>query len=478
MRRDFEETVIYNALSQVETPPCDIAGAVARRRAEPARRVTPLRPVRRLTALAAVCIVLALAVGAAAVAGISGAWSYFFAPPPEAVVSPVGVSQTSGDYTLTLEDVIMDQTGAVFLLALSRADGGPVDPEARLECNTMGFDVLIDGEPMTGGMDREPPVLSEDGKRLYFTMEMHNVSLDGEESLLGKTITFRADGVGKVPDELLTGRASLAPLAAVELPRLEGETLPDGTVSLDVPADAAQAVAEQGVDLPLSQDGLFPQYRIVGAWLEGEELAVVVSQDYVPVRSDGLACVGFSVWGLVNGETGVQYPVTGGRGFELADGTWAMAFYCDGAAAGELADLTLSGVYRVDQVLAEGPFSLTFQGEEETGRTLPLSMAMETEDGPVTLTQLRLSGLGLVLDFQGGSLRGADVLKDDPPILHFADGSTMEAPFKLGMGSEGSFALSFAPQDEAGSRIFLDPDQVTHVTYQGVELLLPKASGG
>lgn len=473
MRRDFEERVIYNALSQVETPPYDIAGAVARRRAEPARRPMPLRPVRRLTALAAVCIVLALAVGAAAVAGISGAWSYFFTQPPEAVVSPVGVSQTVGDYTLTLEDVIMDQTGAVFLLALSRADGGPVDPEAQLECNTMGFDVLIDGVPMTGGIDREPPVLSEDGKRLYFTMEMQNVSLDGEENLLGKIITFRADGVGKVPDELLTGRASLAPLASVELPRLEGEALPNHVVSLDIPAGAAQALAEQGVDLALSRADLFPQYRIMGAWLEGEELAIVVSQGADgPERAGNLACAGFSVWGLVNGETGVQYPVTGGRGFELSDGTWAMAFYCDGAAAGELADLTLSGVYRVDQVLADGPFSLTFQSGDTPGRTLPLSMAMETEDGTVTLTQLRLSSLGLVLDFQGGSLGGADALKDDPPVLHFADGSTLEAQLDMGMGSEGSFALSFAPRDEGGSRIFFDPDQVTHVTYQGVELLL------
>ena len=46
----------------------------------------------------------------------------------------------------TLEDAMVDQDGAVFLLALSRADGAPVDPEARLESNTMNFDLLLDGE--------------------------------------------------------------------------------------------------------------------------------------------------------------------------------------------------------------------------------------------------------------------------------------------------------------------------------------------
>ena len=466
MRRDFEERIIHNALSQVETPPCDIAGAVARRRADSARRPISLRPVRRLTALAAVCIVLALAVGAAAVAGISGAWSYFFTQPPEAIVSRVEVSQTAGDYTLTLEDAVVDQTGALFLLALSRADGGPVDPEARLECNTMGFNVLIDGVPMTGSMDREDPVLSADGKRLYFAMEMYNVSLEGDETLTGKAITFRADGVGKAPGELLTGRASLAPLAAAELPRLE-------RVSGSAPAGAAQAVEGQGLALALSRADLFPQYRILGAFLEGDELAVVVSQGSGgPERAGDLACAGFSVWGLVNGETGVHYPVTGGRGFELSDGTWAMAFYCDGAAAGELADLTLTGVYRVDQVLADGPFSLAFQGGEDMGRTVPLSMTLETEDGAVTLTQLRLSGLGLVLNFQRGSLAGADVLKDSSPVLHFRDGSTLEARFDSGMGGEDSFALSFVPRDGEGARIFFDPGQVTHISYQGVELLL------
>ena len=474
MRRDIEETVIYNALSQVETPPCDIAGAVARRRAEPARRVTPLRPVRRLTALAAVCIVLALAVGAAAVAGISGAWSYFFTRPPEAAVSQVGVSQTAGDYTLTLEDAMVDQDGAVFLLALSRADGAPVDPEARLESNTMNFDLLLDGErPPFMGKSREEPVLSPDGTRLYFCMEVRSPGLEGD-GFLGREITFLARGVGKPLRELLTGRASLAPLAELSLPELEGEEPPERLVNGNVPASAVRAVEEQGLSLPLSRDDLFPQYRVLGAWLQDGELAVVISQGHTGEleRAGDLACAGFSAWGLVDGETGVQYPCTGSRGFALSDGSWAVAFTFDGAAAEALDRLEVTGIYRADQVLAEGPFELAFQGAETAGRSLSLSLPLETEEGEVTLTGLRLSALGLTLDFRGGSLDGADCLKDDPPVLHFRDGGSLEAAFRAGAGGEETFTLTFDARDEAGGRIFLDPDQVTRVTYRGTELLL------
>ncbi|HJC40341.1 MAG TPA: DUF4179 domain-containing protein, partial [Candidatus Intestinimonas pullistercoris] len=315
MERTPEEERIFRALSSIQTPDFDIEEAVRQRREQkpaPGRRPLPK------AALLCACLLLALMAGAAA-AGLSGGWTWFFEGVPEGAVTTVEVSQTCGDYTLTLEEAIVDRRGAVFLLALTRADGGAVDPEAELRRNTVDFRVLVDGVWLTGSMHDEEPVLSADGKTLYFCMEFRDMGWREVRSLLDGTITFQAGGVAKAPEEPLTGTVDLAPLAEREVPSLERERTRE---------DAAQAVEQQDIALPLSQDHLFPRYQVRGAYVQEGTLAVVVSQGESGQveRSGALACAGVTAGALTDSRTGQQYLCTGAEGFPLSDGTWVMAF--------------------------------------------------------------------------------------------------------------------------------------------------------
>lgn len=51
-------------------------------------------------------------------------WESFLGRIPREAVTDVGVSAVTGDYTLTLQEAIVDDSGAAFLLALTRNDGG------------------------------------------------------------------------------------------------------------------------------------------------------------------------------------------------------------------------------------------------------------------------------------------------------------------------------------------------------------------
>ena len=103
MKRDEREEVIYRALQGVETPEYDILGAVKAAREEIPRRRRP-----HLTRAAL------LTVG----------WDSFLGRTPAEGVTAVGERAVTGEYTLTLQEAIVDDEGAAFLLALTRNDGG------------------------------------------------------------------------------------------------------------------------------------------------------------------------------------------------------------------------------------------------------------------------------------------------------------------------------------------------------------------
>ena len=108
MKRTPEEERIFRALAQIKTPEADLSAAL--RRAEEPRRIRPVRP---LAAAAVLCALLTI--GAAAV-GFSGAWRYFVHSLPQNAVQTVGASQTSGDYTLTVEEAVLaEKHGADYL---------------------------------------------------------------------------------------------------------------------------------------------------------------------------------------------------------------------------------------------------------------------------------------------------------------------------------------------------------------------------
>ena len=222
MNRTPDEQLIYNALSQVHTPRCDIEKGVRLRLAADSGRQR--RALPRRTLLMAAALALFLIIGAAA-ASVSGLWQHFWPSahiPSSAVTSP-GVSQTAGDYTLTLEDVMADDSGIILLLSLSRSDGGPIDPDARLSGHVMHAGLLADGQSFGGG-GMDTPVLSEDGTALFFCCELEDHRLSAGETLSGKQLTFTADGVviplysdnalGYQPEQAV----SLAALGALDIP--------------------------------------------------------------------------------------------------------------------------------------------------------------------------------------------------------------------------------------------------------------------
>ena len=109
---------------------------------------------------------------------------------PQNAVQTVGASQTSGDYTLTVEEAVVDDSNFMLLLALTRADGEPIDPEASLTTNSMDLEVTVDGHYFGRATDYQ---LSPDGKTIYICYE--NTGALTETSILGKPITLTADGV-------------------------------------------------------------------------------------------------------------------------------------------------------------------------------------------------------------------------------------------------------------------------------------------
>ena len=100
--------------------------------------------------------------------GFSGAWRYFAPSLPQNAVQTVGASQTSGDYTLTVEEAVVDDSNFMLLLALTRADGEPIDPEASLTTNSMDLEVTVDGHYFGRATDYQ---LSPDGKTIYICYE-------------------------------------------------------------------------------------------------------------------------------------------------------------------------------------------------------------------------------------------------------------------------------------------------------------------
>ena len=479
MKRDLDEVLIYGALSRVETPEYDIEAAVAARRAVRRKKV-PLRPVRRLAVLAAVCAALALAVGAAAVAGISGAWGYFFPWLPQSAVAPVGVSQTSGDYTLTLEDAVVDGNGAMLLLALSRADGAPIEPEAHLRTNSMDVKLLADGASFggssgfTGGGQ-----LSDDGKTLYLCYEAENSGLRGGERLLGKTLTFTARGVAVQLRErdcyyCIRGGTplDLAPLAALDIPDLSDlELRRDDTME-----QAVNAALDQDISLPLpAVERDFPQYALRGCIVTEDGLSFVLTGG--TDRSGDLVCTGAYADVLVDTRDGTRYDLTTSRGRTLPDGLQVSLYSFQDCPLGrsDLPYLQLEVAYPMDRVLSEAPFSLSFPADRSTAVAIPLDGVLHLAGTELHPSELRLSALGLSVSF-ADSMDDAGILYTEgtAPLVHLADGTDLVTAWQGGYGGgDGTCSVRFGAKDPEGERIFFDPEQIRSVSFGNLEIPVP-----
>lgn len=165
--------------------------------------------------LAAALLMVAL-MGTALAVELTVGWESFLGRTPREAVTPVDVSATTGEYTLTLKETIVDDDGAAFLLALTRTDGGVLEGKPRLEGNLFRWDVEVEGEKPNMSSGAQQPILSEDGKTLYYCVEFEGQEMGG---LMGKTITFLCRGVADMEwseeemEEIRRETVSLAPLA-------------------------------------------------------------------------------------------------------------------------------------------------------------------------------------------------------------------------------------------------------------------------
>ena len=465
MKRTPEEEHIFRALAQIETPEADLSAAL--RRAEEPRRIRPVRP---LAAAAVLCALLTI--GAAAV-GFSGAWRYFVHSLPQNAVQTVGASQTSGDYTLTVEEAVVDDSNFMLLLALTRADGEPIDPEASLTTNSMDLEVTVDGHYFGRATDYQ---LSPDGKTIYICYENRGSPFD--VSVLDSPITISADGVAvqlwDEEDHFLRVRSdtpvSLAPLAG-----LEGADYTDLSIRDEATAQRiVREIAGQGRSIPLPMEAAFPGYAVLGAALTDHGLTLLTVSD---VRSDSgeLVCTEAEIDALIDTRTGARYEeFQYDGGGELKDGTPVQfySFMDSSLCLDDLPYLEVEVSYAIDRVLSDNPFSFTFTVNKSSGLSVPIPETLELSGVTLHPVELRLSALAVIMTFDDfhEDIQHAIYEHEAAPVLHLKDGSSIDTHRADSSSREWSSYISFRPEDANGDRLFIDPAQVVSITFGNLEI--------
>ena len=454
MKRTPEEERIYQALSAIETPDAPLEEGV-RARLERGERQN--RPYFRMAAVAACLVVLlGAAVGAA---GFHEAWRYFFPGVPERAVTEVDVSQTNGDYTLTVEDAVADDTGMLLLLSLTRTDGAEIDPDLQLGggSQTVAPFLMLDGEEVHFGGGGVEQTLSGDGKTLYLVYE----ATSSGQRLSGKTITFTVPALSDGMETRQT-TVSLAPLAdGAAAERRENRRAWGRTLSRQ----------DCRVELPAA--GEFDGGALRGA-LETEEGLFLAIEGEEQWGEDTYCLVARSA--LVDTRTGARYEFAGYTSTELDDGTFVRLHHyrdCPLTAA-DLPWLELELNYPVSHLVTEEPFTLSFQVDTSAALTIPLETT-EILGTVCPLRELRLSAREIALDVEGDGMDPYAFLYEDEGtsmVLTWEDGTTETVPCKGGLVYEGM--CTFWWSSDLSTRSFLDVEGLVSVTIGDVTFDVPQ----
>lgn len=461
MKRTPEEERIYQALSAIETPDAPLEEGV-RARLERGERQN--RPYFRMAAVAACLVVLlGAAVGAA---GFHEAWRYFFPGVPERAVTEVDVSQTNGDYTLTVEDAVADDTGMLLLLSLTRTDGAEIDPDLRMYFGDMRLEstLSLDGKKVltsSGGYGMDGRIRSGDGKTLYF---VENLSINGEEALAGRTLTYEVPTLGKW-FEVETATLSLETLAEREIPTYAREP------EADPPTRMGRLLAEQDCALPIPQVEGFSGAAVRGALMTENGLSIAVESVH-EVR-DLTDCIGVEAGALIDTRMGERYEAISSTTAYLPDGTevWVTSFRDCPLTAEDLPWLELEAEYQIAQLVTTEPFQLSFRVDTSAALTIPLE-PIQAEGKTLLLRELRLSAREIALELERNEAYDASLTV--PLTITLTDGTVLEPWNYGGHQSEDACTLEYTLLTEDGVPCLLDTSQVAAVTIGDVTFDVPQ----
>ncbi len=420
--------------------------------------------------LLAACLAVVLAIGAAAVELTVG-WESFLGRTPQEAVTPVGVSAVTGDYTITLQESIVDEDGAAFLLALTRNDGGVIEGEPNIWGNNYYASVEVEGDFPNGSSSRFDPIFSEDRKTVYYCMDMERYG--GKESLAGKTITFRCDGVVDTDwseEELAMTfeTVSLAPLA--QTARQVDMSYADMCKGENAQA-LMEIVGELAAQATIPLTRIDPRYgQICAVFFSSDGCPMVAVKDWNSTVLQGQYLIGYGIaTTLTDTRTGEQwkYKSSTQRG-EPGNKVQVAVFNGCSFTYEDLPYVEVTVSYSMDKILSDQPVELSFV----TGDGYQTTVALDEDitfnyigDCTAHVTEARISALRLQLTFDQIERSGWDwenhpqkntqwtlVNKDGTRLLLFGpmirqDEETRASYIRL----EGV--------DENDNRRLIDPDQ-------------------
>lgn len=278
------------------------------------------------TVLIAAAVAVAMVVSALAVELTVG-WENFLGRTPRNAVTAVGERAVTGDYTLTLQEAIVDDDGAAFLLALTRNDGQILEGKPEF----YGWDVKIDGEFPNMATECQQPIRSEDGKTVYYCVEFEAQGVEWDkESITGKTITFQCDGVADADwteeeiERIRRETVSLAPLAqTVRRLDISSKDLYSPKQRKELVPLVEELSAQATIPLTKKGEG---KVWVSAVLISDDALPiVVVHNDRSPVRQGQYLIGNGTALTLTNTRTGGQWGCTGfawqgdNKGFYLCD---------------------------------------------------------------------------------------------------------------------------------------------------------------
>lgn len=422
------------------------------------------------TMLIAAAVAAALIVSALAVELTVG-WESFLGRTPKNAVTTVGESAVTGDYTFTLQETIVDDDGAAFLLALTRNDGGVIEGDPSINGNLYGWGIEVDGERPNMGSNSYDPVRSEDGKTVYYCVEFN---LQQGENLQGKTITFLCDGIVDMAwseeeiDLVRRESVSLAPMApATKQLDMAYSDVQDGENESEILALVQDLSAQAAAPLTKMGEG---KAKVSAILFTNDNIPMVaVSNSRGQVRQGQYLTTYCTALTLTDTRTGEAWGCTGYFWCGGDDGFYLCDFEGCPITEDDLAYFEVTVNYGTDKILSDEPVELSFSANEgyQTMVELDENVAFSyLGDCTAHVTGASVSALRLQLTFDQIERAGQDLENKAESETKWAvvekDGSQilLTPPAILTDQETGTGQINFVGRNEDYERQLIDPDQV------------------